>query len=609
MSVSRKKILLLWLAAILLAAILLTAGMGCNEAGVAASYGGKDTSELWYYKDDALAVDAAKQVVGGWRLDGVQPVVIAVVDTGIDVDHPLFDGVLLKSGDQVLGYNSYIDVDAGKTDISDTSGDKHGNGVAGIIAMLIKEFGLQDYIKIYPIKANTTGRSSFAIGAVSRAINRAAEIQADVINLSLGLLGSDMTRTDWANDSQLRYAIGNAAKVSVIVAAAGNNSQPSLSDDDKFYPAAMDGVLGIMNYTEGQTLYRSSNYGDAYDFAAPGKDVYTAGDGGYSYMTGTSAASPIASFATALLKLRLKAEGDNEQDGYALARMMRNLALRQVSYNNNQIKYLDLNTIVTQDFKNTAYDDEPVSGLEITHDGALGSEEYSDAVFMYANKVKPVSFVARILPYGYTDPEWQDALEWVLVDSNGGERRLGEGASLTYSPEVFGETQLQLRLNADGHYFEADQRIFIKYLPFLIGDCKVTYLSHANDSARVAPTEGVLYTTETTSFTLTGLRYIEPKPVKWYVNGRYVATGPSFDFTPTKTGTYVISASYDNSNPVQFGGFAFTAHVRSFVLRPLDLAMLVIGLTIALSAIAAVVVIILKKRANAAQAAPPADQE
>ena len=107
------------------------------------SWGGKDTSELWYYSESFLDVANAKQAVSGWDLSKISnPVVIAVIDTGIDASHELFDGVLVKNANgDILGYNAYSGADSqGNVNISDTS-SKHGSGVAGSIAMLIKEIG------------------------------------------------------------------------------------------------------------------------------------------------------------------------------------------------------------------------------------------------------------------------------------------------------------------------------------------------------------------------------------------------------------------------------------------------------------------------------------
>ncbi len=155
-----KKTLSALLVAIMLASVFVVA-FAPSSVAYASSWGGKDVDTLWYYGEEYLDVASAKEVVSGWDLSKVStPVVMAVVDTGIDAKHELFaddeNGVSVLSknanGD-ILGYNSLTGADeSGNVDISDEK-SKHGSAVAGNIAMLIREFGLENYIKIYPIKA------------------------------------------------------------------------------------------------------------------------------------------------------------------------------------------------------------------------------------------------------------------------------------------------------------------------------------------------------------------------------------------------------------------------------------------------------------------------
>lgn len=609
----RKKYLLFALTAALISvALMLGASLGAGAffgasasgfATAQGSYGGNEVTEQWYFQDDALNFAAAKATVDSWdmsRFSG-DPIVIAVVDTGLDKDHSVFSEVLLRNElGQALGYNSYSGAAGANVNFADTSSDRHGNGVAGIIAILIKEFKLQNYIKIYPIKANTAGKDSFSIGSVTRAIQFASsEVDADVINLSLGLPKSDMKNTDWVNDSQLKYAVGAAARTSLIVAAAGNNSKSSADSANMFYPAAMEGVYSVMNYGSNLGLYSTSNYGGAYDIAAPGQSVLTAGSAvgsQYRRMTGTSAATPIASFAAALLKVRERVENNLDLDGYDLARRMRNLNVRSAVVNDFNTKFLDFNAIVNQDFDNTVYEDEIPVGIEVTHNGELGQNEYKDSIYMRANRVKPLSFVAKVLPFGYTAPEWEEELEWVLIDSEGNEEIVGRGPKLEYNAEKFGDTTLVARLDVNSATLEDEQDIHIEYIQYLVGDVHVTYLKNADDSSRIAPNKGNLYTSETTVFTLTGLKYLKPEPVKWYVNGKYAATGNTFNFKPSKTGDYLISAQYGDEPRVDRPGVAFSAHVRSFILRPLDMTALCIAIGFVIAGVIMACVIVRRKR-------------
>lgn len=99
-----------------------------SSVAYALSWGGKDVDTLWYYGEEYLDVASAKEVVSSWDLSKVStPVVIAVVDTGIDANHELFAddengvSVLLKNANgDILGYNSLTGADeSGNVDISD----------------------------------------------------------------------------------------------------------------------------------------------------------------------------------------------------------------------------------------------------------------------------------------------------------------------------------------------------------------------------------------------------------------------------------------------------------------------------------------------------------
>ena len=110
------------------------------------------------------------------------------------------------------------------------------------------------------------------------------------------------------------------AEEAVFVAAAGNYHDDSDSIfGGKFYPAANDHVIGVMNCEvgeDGAVLHvagqdKGSNYGSAYEVCAPGTDIMSADGGnmGYKTLTGTSMASPVVSFAVALLRTEMPRGG------------------------------------------------------------------------------------------------------------------------------------------------------------------------------------------------------------------------------------------------------------------------------------------------------------
>ncbi len=568
-------------------------------------YGTVDVSDLWYYGDSGLKIGEAKTVVDTWDKSRLSGKIIAVIDTGIDASHELFDGVIYKNADGVeVGYDARKKQEVSVDSLKDSATDKHGNGIAGAIAILIKEFGLQDVVKIYPIKANSidngTEKSTFSVANVTEAIRQAKKIGAVAINMSLGRLRGDSA--EWATNSSLKSAILDAGENAVVVAAAGNDSKNSSDKEDNiFYPAGHDGVLGVMAY--GRTgMYSNTNYGSAYGIAAAGEDIYTAknSEADYQYMSGTSLAAPTVAFASALLKLRYEAESKKAPTAYQCMQMLTNLDGRMLSYNSTTVRCLDFEILLTQDFENTSYDYEDPQRIELSHNGTLGTDKYKDTVYMHASAVTPVSFVAKLQPFGKTDPDVDASITWYLrrtvYDDLVVEAELGKGMRYTLTPTVFGDTTIVARLQYGTLTLEAEQKIHVEYAPYLVGDVRVTYAKNADDGVDRAPSKGVLYTGETTVFSLTGIKYVDRTvPIKWFVNGQYVGEGVEFAYQPKRTGTFLISAQYGEM-PAVNTTYVFTATVKPFVARPLDLSMLIIGICIAVAAICVVVAVAVKRK-------------
>ncbi|MDE6302743.1 MAG: S8 family serine peptidase, partial [Clostridia bacterium] len=607
----------------------------CGNVAQAASYGGSEFEDLWYYGEGALDIGAAKTVVDGWDKSRLSQKIIAVIDTGIDASHELFDGVLYKdkNGNEI-GYNSRTDKVEPVANLKDNSTDgkgkpaKHGTSVAGVIAMLIKEFGLENYISILPIKAderNSKGQYTISVDATVKGIKYAQSIGADAVNMSFGLRknSEDGDGTIWsedATDKSLVNAIYSAADSVFIVAAAGNNGSDSAVANNIFYPAGQAAVYSVMGYgaavsgSSGEynknVLTASSNYGKVYDVAAPGVDVYTAfsADGNtYHNMLGSSLATPIATFAGVLLKLRYEAESDTPLSGAYVTSYMRNLDLRTVKKENYDIKCLDLKTVVTQNFEETPFDYVPPKGIELVHNGTYGKDKYKDDIVMHATSVSELEFTAKLSPHGQVDPDLYSSIEWVLRKEIGKseieetpiyeETHLGYGAKLNYTPKVFGKTIVVAILHGeDDKTFEAEQSLYIEYGPYLVGEVRVTYAQNVNDDVDVAPSSGVLYTTETTVFGLTGIQFVDKSvTIKWYVDGVLVDEGETFAYTPTKSGKHRISAQYGD-NPRINTTFVFVADVKVALARPLYLTLFLIGLAALIGATVAIVV--KKKKAN-----------
>ena len=227
-----------------------------------------------------------------WVLTKGAGVTVAVIDTGIDINHPKFAGQILGSS-----YNAYSG-QMGLNYVQDDYG--HGTHVSGIIAATQSGdpnmCGVAPEARIMAIKSNITGEGYFEEATLLRAINYAAANGADIINMSLG-------RSYYSGEDELEHAtIAQAVANGVtIVCAAGNDGSRHAS-----YPAAYPETIAVSALKAGgvfESLY--SNYGPEIDVAAPGTDIYsTQNGGGYVQMSGTSMASPCAAGVAALIKSR-----------------------------------------------------------------------------------------------------------------------------------------------------------------------------------------------------------------------------------------------------------------------------------------------------------------
>ena len=192
------------------------------------------------------------------------PVRVAIIDSGIDLDHPEFAGEIALAQSFVGG------------DASDREG--HGTFVAGIIAAAagngqgISGIALSAQLLVAKVvRADGTISPTAEAKAIRWAVNHGAR----VINLSLGGLRS-RTRAEDTYSAIEQDAIEYAyAKGAVLVAAVGNGDQaPSTPWDLASYPAALSHVIGVSALAQDGSVPAFSNR-DAFfnDIAAPGVGI------------------------------------------------------------------------------------------------------------------------------------------------------------------------------------------------------------------------------------------------------------------------------------------------------------------------------------------------
>lgn len=232
----------------------------------------------------------APQLIGvshAWlQTMGKESVLLAVVDSGVNAQHPDLQGRVHA------GYD-FVNEDA---DAADDHG--HGTHIAGILAANANNnigiAGVCPQCTILPVKV-LNRQNSGTWADVTAGVLYAVDAGAQVINLSLG----------GYNDTQvMRDAVAYATSKGVLVVAAAGNGKT----DAPNYPAAIPQVLSVAATRSDDTRWSLSNYGEWVDIAAPGYTIFSTHSDlnndrqGYAYMTGTSMATPhVAGLAGLLL--------------------------------------------------------------------------------------------------------------------------------------------------------------------------------------------------------------------------------------------------------------------------------------------------------------------
>jgi subtilisin family serine protease len=244
-------------------------------------------NELWGFKNT--------NIPELWTTIPGSEIIIAVLDEGVDINHPSLRNNIWVNSDEIPGNgidddnNGYIDDIHGWNFANNTptvflasDGDVHGTHISGTIAGII---GVNPNAKIMVLKfiSPQGGRMSDA----ARAMNYALQNGAALSNHSYG--------GNYSNQTLYNALKKAAAHNHFIIAAAGNKGENT--NYDPFYPASydLDTIISIAASTSSGALSFFSNYGSTHiDIAAPGMYIYsTLPNNQYGKLSGTSMATPL----------------------------------------------------------------------------------------------------------------------------------------------------------------------------------------------------------------------------------------------------------------------------------------------------------------------------
>lgn len=296
-------------------------------------YGLYDNSPVNYYGAvvwHGYAAQPATQIIrlqdaqNGFRIGGTG--IVALIDTGVDPNHPVLQPVLLKGYDFTRnqpGASEWLDVNGAPIANQSAQGEQpgyvqqstaavldqstaavldgspyvafgHGTMTAGLVHLVAPN------AKLLPLKAFSANGTGYLSNIVS-ALYYAVKNNANVVNMSFDLSSSSPS---------LQNAISYANKAGVVLVAAAGNENTSV----KVYPAAMNGyVVGIASTSDADKRSSFSNYGSADVWiAAPGENIISTYPGGtYGSESGTSFSSPMVAGTVALM-LSAKQSGFNQ---------------------------------------------------------------------------------------------------------------------------------------------------------------------------------------------------------------------------------------------------------------------------------------------------------
>jgi len=243
---------------------------------------------------DPVNAKASINLASSWKkFDKKQDITVAVVDTGIQFNHPFLKENLIGGKGKVSAKNYGVDFSTKRP--STTPSDTHGHGthVAGIVKSIFPE------VKILALKYyNPMASGQANLNSTIKALEYAVDQNVDIINYSGG--GPEPSAEELA---VLKKA---ERKGILVIAAAGNEKSNIDRKRNAYYPASygLSNIITVAAHDQNLNLIAASNWGKkSVDIAAPGLRIKSAiPQGGAGYMTGTSQATAFVTGVVALVK-------------------------------------------------------------------------------------------------------------------------------------------------------------------------------------------------------------------------------------------------------------------------------------------------------------------
>jgi len=410
-----------------------------------------------------------------WDLTtGSRNVRVAIIDTGIDYNHPdlknnIWVNTAEKNGKPGVDddHNGFVDdihgYDFANKDGDPMDGHGHGTHCSGTIGAVHNNnqgvAGVMDQVELVGLKFLTDSGSGSTLDAVE-AINYATKLDVDVMSNSWG--GGPFSQA-------LFDVIKVASDAGIIfVAAAGNSS--TNNDDTNQYPSSyeIDNVIAVASHTNADSLSSFSCYGKtSVDVAAPGTNIYsTVKSGSYATYSGTSMATPHVAGALGLMISHTGRLSHSEMRERVLMTSNYVTSYKNKTASNGR---LDVYNLITDTRPPRPWTPGENDWIKVSLDEAFESTHpYKDSAVMERSITIPNAKMIRIRFVKFESEAQYDYLNVSGKDGLVVTKLSGAKVGAVVSEEVMGDT-LKLKFVADSSIsfwgFKADEVEVIYNIP------------------------------------------------------------------------------------------------------------------------------------------------